>query len=150
MISSLDVYRAFGAVNEDRETDPVPLDEESPVRVYRVDLEEHEGIFASQVWASGLTTITSCTFDRAGNFWATEMFKFNAPAFCLAPGATPCGDVVRIPFGDPAHPQHIGGGASPWFPFPGGIAQGGDGAMYVTVNSAFPGAPGAVVRLAAA
>ena len=121
--------------------------------VYRINLDEHEGIFeAAEVWASGLTSITSCTFDRSGNFWATEMFKFNAPAFCLAPRATPCGDVVRIPFSDPAHPQHIGGGASPWFPFPGGIAQGGDGAMYVTVNSAFPipGASGAVVRLAEA
>jgi len=35
VISSMDVYRAFGAVNDDRETDPVPLDEESPVRPYR-------------------------------------------------------------------------------------------------------------------
>lgn len=35
VISSLDVYRAFGAVNQDRETDPVPLDEDSPVRTYR-------------------------------------------------------------------------------------------------------------------
>ena len=35
VVSSLDVYRAFGAVNEDRETDPVPLDEESPVRPNR-------------------------------------------------------------------------------------------------------------------
>ena len=35
VISSLDVYRAFGAVNEDRETDPVPLDEDSPVRPNR-------------------------------------------------------------------------------------------------------------------
>jgi UDP-glucose 4-epimerase len=35
VISSLDVYRAFGAVNEERETDPVPLDEESPVRPNR-------------------------------------------------------------------------------------------------------------------
>ena len=35
VISSLDVYRAFGAVNDDRETDPVPLDEESPVRPNR-------------------------------------------------------------------------------------------------------------------
>jgi nucleoside-diphosphate-sugar epimerase len=32
VISSIDVYRAFGALNEDRETDPVPLDESSPVR----------------------------------------------------------------------------------------------------------------------
>jgi nucleoside-diphosphate-sugar epimerase len=32
VISSVDVYRAFGALNDDRETDPVPLDENSPVR----------------------------------------------------------------------------------------------------------------------
>ena len=35
VISSVDVYRAFGALNDDLETDPVPLDEESPVRVDR-------------------------------------------------------------------------------------------------------------------
>jgi len=35
VISSLDVYRAFGALNEERETDPVPLDEDSPVRAER-------------------------------------------------------------------------------------------------------------------
>jgi nucleoside-diphosphate-sugar epimerase len=35
VISSVDVYRAFGALNDKRETDPVPLDEESPVREQR-------------------------------------------------------------------------------------------------------------------
>jgi nucleoside-diphosphate-sugar epimerase len=35
VISSVDVYRAFGALNDDRETDPVPLNEESPVRPNR-------------------------------------------------------------------------------------------------------------------
>lgn len=35
VISSMDVYRAFGAVLEERETDPVPLDEDSPVRTER-------------------------------------------------------------------------------------------------------------------
>ena len=35
VISSLDVYRAFGALNDERETDPVPLDEDSPVRAER-------------------------------------------------------------------------------------------------------------------
>jgi UDP-glucose 4-epimerase len=35
VLSSVDVYRAFGALNDDRETDPVPLDEESPVRLNR-------------------------------------------------------------------------------------------------------------------
>ena len=32
VISSMDVYRAFGAAIEGTETDPVPLDEDSPVR----------------------------------------------------------------------------------------------------------------------
>ncbi len=35
VISSMDVYRAFGAVIEGQETDPVPLDEDSPVRSER-------------------------------------------------------------------------------------------------------------------
>jgi len=35
VVSSLDVYRAFGALNDERETDPVPLDETSPVRPNR-------------------------------------------------------------------------------------------------------------------
>jgi len=35
VISSVDVYRAFGALNDDAETDPVPLDEESPLRPER-------------------------------------------------------------------------------------------------------------------
>ena len=35
VISSIDVYRAFGALLQDRETDPVPIDEESPVRAER-------------------------------------------------------------------------------------------------------------------
>jgi nucleoside-diphosphate-sugar epimerase len=35
VISSIDVYRAFGALNEGKETDPVPLDEESAVRPQR-------------------------------------------------------------------------------------------------------------------
>lgn len=91
---------------------------------------------APTLWASGLTTATACTFDRAGNFWATEMF---------APTAGPPGDLVRIPFGDPAHLDHIGAGS---LPLPGGIAQGPDGAMYVSINSASPvPGSGAVVRV---
>jgi nucleoside-diphosphate-sugar epimerase len=35
VVSSMDVYRAFGAVNAGLETDPVPMDEESPVRSER-------------------------------------------------------------------------------------------------------------------
>jgi nucleoside-diphosphate-sugar epimerase len=35
VVSSIDVYRAFGALNQDLETDPVPLDETSAVRPTR-------------------------------------------------------------------------------------------------------------------
>jgi hypothetical protein len=108
--------------------------------VYRVDPRAGEDIFtAAHVWASGVTTITSCAFDSSGNFWGTEMFRFNQ-------GQQPPGDIVRIPFSNPNVIEHIGGGV---LPFPGGIAQGGDGAMYVTVFSAGTNdAIGAVKRVA--
>jgi sugar lactone lactonase YvrE len=93
---------------------------------------------APTLWASGLTTITSCTFDRQGNFWATEMFAGGL-------GATPPGDIVRIPFASPSTHDRFGAGR---LAVPGGIAQGPDGAMYVTVGSAAPGAHGAVMRVA--
>lgn len=106
--------------------------------VYRIDPRAHEDIFsAAHLWASGLTTVTACTFDSEGNFWAAEMFKFNA--------AGPPGDVVRIPFEHPSQLEHVGGGH---LPFPGGVAQGPDGAVYVTINSTSTSkAIGAVVRL---
>lgn len=87
------------------------------------------------LWATGLTTATACTFDERGNFWATEMFAPN-------PSGAP-GDLVRIPFRHPTQLQHIGLGS---LPLPGGIAQGPDDAMYVSVNSASP-TGGAVMRV---
>jgi glucose/arabinose dehydrogenase len=88
-------------------------------------------------WATGLTTITACTFDRQGNFWAAEMFAGG-------PSANPPGDVVRIPFAHPTTQTHFGLGQ---LPVPGGIAQGPDGAMYVTVGSSAPGVSGGVMRV---
>lgn len=104
--------------------------------VYRVD-PNADFPTVPTVWASGLSTITSCTFDRSGNFWATEMFKGGM-------AATPPGDVVRIPWNHPTRQQHLGFGS---IPLPGGIAQGPDGAMYVTTGSAAPGNAGGVVRI---
>jgi hypothetical protein len=92
---------------------------------------------APTLWATGLTTPTACTFDRSGNFWATEMFQPNTSG---APG-----DVVRIPFRHPTHLDRIGGGT---LPLPGGIAEGPDGAMYVSVNSSSPDpGSGAVMKV---
>jgi glucose/arabinose dehydrogenase len=90
-----------------------------------------------KVWTSGLTTVTACTFDRSGNFWATEMFQGG-------PAAPTPGDVVKIPFRDPDHHTRLGFGQ---LLLPGGIAQGPDGAMYVTVGSAAPGRSGGVMRV---
>jgi hypothetical protein len=88
------------------------------------------------VWASGLTTVTACTFDRHGNLWLAEMF---GPT-----GAPPFGDIARIPFRHPDRVDRFGGGQ---ITLPGGIAQGPDGALYVSTFSAAPGPAGQVVRV---
>ena len=91
---------------------------------------------APQLWASGLTTPTACTFDRKGNFWATEMFQ---------PTTGAPGDVVRIPFKYPKQLTRVGGGT---LPLPGGIAQAPNGDIYVSINSANPEpGSGAIVRI---
>jgi hypothetical protein len=108
--------------------------------VYRIDPNTTESyLTAAHVWASGLTTVTACAFDRSGNFWATEMFE---------PEAGPPGDIVRIPFNNPSQLNHVGGGS---LPLPGGIAQGPDGGIYVSINSADPTTgSGKVMRVSAA
>ena len=107
--------------------------------VYRVDPDTTENFIdaGKHVWASGLTTITACTFDHSGNFWATEMFQPNP--------AGPPGDLVRIPFANPSSHQRVGGGA---LPVPGGVTPGNDGSLYVSINSAntAPGS-GKIVRV---
>ncbi|UZJ26523.1 ScyD/ScyE family protein [Rhodococcus antarcticus] len=103
--------------------------------VWRVDPNANFSTIPT-VWATGLTTVTSCTFDRAGNFWATEMFQ---------PTQGAPGDIVTIPFSSPATLTRIG---AEDLPLPGGIAQGPDGSMYVSVNSANTEAGvGAIVKV---
>jgi nucleoside-diphosphate-sugar epimerase len=58
VISSMDVYRAFGALLLDRETDPVPIDEESPVPTERfpyrgrdADREDYDKLDVEEVYA---------------------------------------------------------------------------------------------------
>ena len=131
-VGTLDLLRNFATIPSQGQS-----------HVYRINPGAHENyLTAAHLWAGGLTAVTACTFDSHGNFWATEMFKFNG----IGPNL-PFGDVARIPFAHPSTIEHIGGGGV--LPFPGGIAQGSDGAMYVTVNSAGPNsAQGSVMRLA--
>ena len=95
--------------------------------VYRVDPDTDEDFITAgkHVWASGLTTLTACTFDGSGNFWGAEMFQPNV--------AGPPGDIVRIPFNNPSVHQRVGGGA---LPLPGGITPGPGGSLFVSINSA--------------
>jgi hypothetical protein len=128
-IGTLDLFANFGSPTHQGQS-----------HVYRVDPNANETFppTTAHVWANDLTTITSCTFDRAGNFWATEMFQPN-------PTGAP-GDLIRIPFSNPSAVEHVGLGS---LPLPGGIAQGRDGAMYVSVNSANTALnSGAVVKVA--
>lgn len=109
--------------------------------VYRIDPNTHESFLtAAHVWASGLTTVFGCAFDRQGNLWASEMFE---PDSSGAPG-----DLVRIPFANPSDIEHIGLGS---VPLPGGVAVGPDGnSVYVATGAPVttPNA-GGVVRISA-
>ena len=65
VISSVDVYRAFGALNNGRETDPVPLYEDSPVRPERYPyrgkmpgMDEYDKLDVEEVYlARGATSV---------------------------------------------------------------------------------------------
>lgn len=105
--------------------------------VWRVNPNSTNWRHNATLWATGFTTINGCTFDRHGNFWASELFYPNA--------AGPPGDVAMAPFKHPSAITHLGGGM---LPLPGGIAQGPDGTMYVSTGSADTATgSGAVVRI---
>ncbi|GAB2475917.1 ScyD/ScyE family protein [Jatrophihabitans fulvus] len=105
--------------------------------VWRVDPDANYPT-VPELWATGLTTITACAFDRHGDFWATEMFANNGPS-------APPGDVVRVDGDHPTHQHRYGGGH---LPLPGGLAVGRHGELYVSINSASPvPGSGAVVRM---
>jgi hypothetical protein len=107
--------------------------------VWRIDPDTTEDYLgAAQLWATGLTTVTSCAFDQEGKFRATEMFQ-------PSEGGPP-GDIVRIPFANPMALDHLGGGQ---LPLPGGIVAGREhGAIYVSINSVtFAPDSGAVVEV---
>jgi hypothetical protein len=118
--------------------------------VYRVDPSTvdpsnlHSVLTAAKVWATGFTTITGCTFDQNGNFYAVEMFNGFNPANPVAPA----GDVVKVPFDHPATGRTIIGAGQ--LHLPNMVAVGDNGDVYVTNFSDSPVAgTGQVVRFRA-
>lgn len=119
--------------------------------VYRINPNRHGNPIAagsSSVWATGLTTVTACTFDSRGNFWATEMFYQGGTPVQLGPGMPASGDIAKISFRDPTSVTHYGWHteSSTDFPVPGGIAA-ADGSLYVSVGSDLPFPGGKVVKV---
>lgn len=109
-------------------------------KVYRVDpaaadpSDLNSVTHIATLWASGLGPINGCAFGPDGSFYASEYFT--TPAFAN-------GDVVKIPFNNPS--QHISLTDGKLM-FPGGVAVGADGSVFVTNGSAvLP--EGQVVRL---
>jgi hypothetical protein len=103
--------------------------------VYRVDPAKTDPTSLTRVlnvakpWATGFSTITGCTFDSHGNFYATEMFT---------------GDVVKVPFSHPASRTTIGHGV---LTLPNGVAVSDSGKVYVTnMSDSVKAGAGSVVR----
>lgn len=110
-------------------------------KVYRVDLSQVDPTSdatvtsVATVWADGLWPVAGCAFGADGTFYASELIAGFGPQ-------GPVGDVVAIPFGHPDQHTQLTGGALSW---PGGVAVGPDGHVYVSNMST--SADGQVVRL---
>ena len=110
-------------------------------KVYRVDVSQTDPgnltkvTTVATVWADGLWPIAGCAFGKDGTFYGSELVAGMGPA-------GPFGDVVAIPFNHPLQRTQLTGGALSW---PGGIAVGPDGHVYVA-NMSTSGS-GQVVRL---
>lgn len=82
VISSVDVYRAFGALHEQRETDPVPIDEDSPVRGKRYpyrgripDMDDYDKLDVEDVYLpAGATALRLPMVYGEGDYQRREEF----------------------------------------------------------------------------
>ena len=82
------------------------------------------------VWATGFSTITGCTFDKRGNFYAVEMFT---------------GDVVKVPFAHPASGRSLIGSGQ--LNLPNGVAVDDEGTVYVSnMSDSTVAGTGSVIR----
>jgi glucose/arabinose dehydrogenase len=88
------------------------------------------------LWAGGLGPINGCAFGPDGSFYASEYFTTGAPPHLAH------GDVVKIPFNNPAQHTSLTGGT---LTFPGGVAVGADGTVFVSNGSVLSIVNGQVV-----
>lgn len=109
-------------------------------KVYRVDPaaanpgDLNSVTHIATLWASHLGPINGCAFGPDGSFYASEFFT--SPPFAN-------GDVVKIPFDNPSEHISLTGGT---LMFPGGVAVGADGSVFVS-NGSGEVPEGEVVRL---
>jgi len=113
-------------------------------KVYRLDpadanLEEPWNT-PMTVWASDLWPINGCTFERDGNFYASQLFT---NPDIINDFGNPEGDVVEIPFNSPSTHTFLTGGA---LSFTADVAVGPNNVVYVADGTAFV-PEGRVVRL---
>lgn len=87
-------------------------------------------------WASGLWPVNGCAFGPDGSFFASELVSGVGPM-------GPVGDVVRIPFAHPSEHIAMTDNGLSW---PGGVAVGRDGQVYVSNMTTSP-FTGQVVRI---
>ena len=81
-------------------------------------------------WATGFSTITGCTFDHEGNFYAAEMFA---------------NDVVKVPFSHPTSGRTIIGTGV--LTLPNGVAVASNGNLFVSnMSTDVTAGKGSVVR----
>ncbi len=105
-------------------------------KVYRVDPKATVPndistiLSVATVWATGFSTITGCTFDKRGNFYAVEMFT---------------GDVVKVPFAHPASGRSVIGSGQ--LDLPNGVAVDEEGTVYVSnMSDSTLAGTGSIVR----
>jgi sugar lactone lactonase YvrE len=108
--------------------------------VYRVDPKAtnpnvlNTVLNVATVWATGFSTITGCTFDNHGNFYAAEMFA---------------GVVVEAPFANPSTGRSLIGKGQ--LALPNGVAVDNNGAVYVSnMSDNTTAGAGSVIRFRAA
>jgi len=77
-------------------------------------------------WATGISPINGCTFGPDGNFYASELFTNTFE--------DPQGDVVKIPFNDPATHISLADGS---LSYAGGVAVAPNGDVFVADGTAF-------------